>query len=181
MLPLEESRPLDESKITESDLTFYYSRERRLAKAPQKVRDLYDSTKFKKGNLFTSLVDTKSKSMMFIAIIALCVLVLLFTYVNPAGNTNKLLDNAVEINALSNNEITFVVIKKTALKKSAYTGIVDVNTASINGAARQQTNKFVWTDSSEDEIRYSVPFAAKELIIHLQAMDKTLNIKVPVK
>jgi hypothetical protein len=68
------------------DIVYHYSRERRLARAPQKVRDwnteLNEQPK-KRGmitGLFTSLTDTRSKRFTFFTIIALCVIMIILKF-----------------------------------------------------------------------------------------------------
>ncbi|MDR2659745.1 MAG: hypothetical protein LBC27_07140 [Spirochaetaceae bacterium] len=78
-------RPADDSKLTERDLVFYYSREHRLKKASPRVRALYENTekpKSRLGGFFGSLVDTKPKAMLLIVIAVISVLILLFSNLN---------------------------------------------------------------------------------------------------
>jgi hypothetical protein len=69
-------RPVDDSKVTEHDIVFYYSRERRLEKAGDRVRALYEYTPKRRFGFFGVLVDTKAKAMMLIVIIAICIFLL---------------------------------------------------------------------------------------------------------
>ncbi|MDR2097963.1 MAG: hypothetical protein LBP37_05525 [Spirochaetaceae bacterium] len=69
--------PVDDSKLTERDIVFYYSREHRLKKASARVRDLYENTPKRRFGIFSVLVDTKAKAMLFIVIVAVCLLLLL--------------------------------------------------------------------------------------------------------
>jgi hypothetical protein len=67
-----------------SEPVFYYSRERRLANAPKRVRDWNNAPPPKKATLFRSLTDTKPKALMLITIAALCAIILFMTYLRPA-------------------------------------------------------------------------------------------------
>jgi hypothetical protein len=69
-------RPVDDARISEHDLVFYYSRERRLEKASPRVRALYENVPKRRFGLFTSLVDTKPKVMLLIVIAVVCFLAL---------------------------------------------------------------------------------------------------------
>jgi hypothetical protein len=69
--------PVDETKLTERDLVFYYSQERRLKKASRRVRELYDNVPKRRFGFFSVLVDTKAKAMLFIVIVAICIMLLL--------------------------------------------------------------------------------------------------------
>jgi hypothetical protein len=172
---VEETRLVDDSKITERELTFYYSREQRLAKAPQQVRDLYDPAQTKRPTFFSSLTDSKPKKLSFISIVALSVTILVLTYINPASNA-LLLGNKVDISAMHYQDDVFVVLKKTVKKKNAYTGIIDITTASVYNDINKTSAKIVWTDLPKEEFRFRLPFQAEKISIRLQALDKTLTI-----
>ena len=73
-------RPVDDTKISEHDLVFYYSREHRLKKASRNVRALYDNVPRRRFGIFTSLADTKPKLMLLIVIAAVCLLALFLPY-----------------------------------------------------------------------------------------------------
>ncbi|GMO33635.1 MAG: hypothetical protein Ta2F_09550 [Termitinemataceae bacterium] len=203
-MEIEESRPVDESKITSNDLHFYYSREKRLAKAPQSVRDLYKPLKPKRFGFFSSLVDTKPKAMMFIGIVILSITILLYTYVMPQNPL--LIGNEITASALEYQGATFVVITKTANTKQKsildrvkgfnrfknmpqpiYTGIVDVTVAeytqnadSPEAEVNKSNHQFFFSDSEQEDFRFQVPFKTKELFIYMQAEGKVISIKVPV-
>ncbi|MDR0383399.1 MAG: hypothetical protein LBH50_05375 [Spirochaetaceae bacterium] len=62
----------------DSDIVFHYSREHRLKKASRRVRAMYEDTPKKpRFGLFSSLVDSKPKAILFAAIVLFCVIVLL--------------------------------------------------------------------------------------------------------
>jgi hypothetical protein len=70
-------RPVDDAKLTEHDVVFYYSRESRLEKASPRVRALYENTPKRRFGLFSVLVDTKAKATLFIIIVVICLFLLL--------------------------------------------------------------------------------------------------------
>ncbi|MDR2803133.1 MAG: hypothetical protein LBB22_02445 [Treponema sp.] len=73
-----DSRLTDSEKRNGNGVVFYYSREERLKKASPRVRALYEEVKKSRFGIFTSLVDTRAKAMVFIAIIAASIMMLLF-------------------------------------------------------------------------------------------------------
>jgi hypothetical protein len=77
-----EARPVDDAKLSETDVVFYYSREHRLKKAGARVRALYDDAKNPRKGLFISR-DKSPVSVTFIVIIAVCILLLLFLKFAP--------------------------------------------------------------------------------------------------
>jgi hypothetical protein len=70
-------KPSDRAPDDGEDIVYYYSRERRLKRASPNVRALYENTPKPRFGLFSSLVDTKPKAMLFTAIALICVIILL--------------------------------------------------------------------------------------------------------
>lgn len=62
----------DSSKTNKENYGFYYSREKRLEKAPENVRQLYSGEPAGKKGLLKVLVATKSSRFLFFAILILC-------------------------------------------------------------------------------------------------------------
>ena len=60
---------------------FYYSREERLKKASQAVRDIYDSSKIPKRGLIRVLTATQPLRIMFFSLVILCVVMLILSRV----------------------------------------------------------------------------------------------------
>ncbi|MDR1363876.1 MAG: hypothetical protein LBJ35_07520 [Spirochaetaceae bacterium] len=77
-------RPVDDSKLTQNDVVFYYSREHRLKKASPRVRALYEDPPKQKPRfgLFRSLVDTKPKAMLLSIIVVISLVILLYSIFN---------------------------------------------------------------------------------------------------
>jgi hypothetical protein len=61
----------------DADIVYYYSRERRLGRASPRVRALYKETPKPRFGLFSSLVDSRPKAMLFATIVLICVIILL--------------------------------------------------------------------------------------------------------
>jgi len=183
----------------ESELIFHYNRARRLEKASQRVRDLYDKP-IKKPTLFSSLTDSKPKAAMFTVIVAMCLLILFFTFLMPAKNTS-LGGNSVAVSAMRYNGSTFIVLKKEAQKKEAYTGIVSVqsvgggNSGGVNvnaenaagggesaggggGGEKIYNNTIVFSDVKSEEFRWTLPFESPALKIFLQAGPDSISVDV---
>ncbi|MDR2795251.1 MAG: hypothetical protein LBB47_00895 [Spirochaetaceae bacterium] len=78
-------RPVDETKIGEHDLVFYYSREHRLKKASPRVRSLYENVPKPRFGIFSSLFDTKPKAMLLIVIVVICLLSLFLPFLRGGG------------------------------------------------------------------------------------------------
>ncbi|GHU40523.1 hypothetical protein FACS1894190_07510 [Spirochaetia bacterium] len=187
---MEENRVADETKIEKKDLVFYYSREERLAKASQRVRDFNAPIKKPRFGLFTSLVDTKPKAMTFISIVAMSLILYLVTtfYQN---NDQILLGNKITADAVRYEGSSFIVIKKDITdKKNFFTGIVDLSISIAAGAGNAESAsknfkmsnyKIVFTDNKTEDYRFNVPLEAPELFIFMQAADKTVTLRIEAK
>ncbi|MDR2602388.1 MAG: hypothetical protein LBC53_08075 [Spirochaetaceae bacterium] len=178
-----ENRLVDESKVSEKDLVFYYSRARRLAKAPPQVRALYENQPPKRFNIFRSLVDSKPKAFLFTAIIIMCLVILFMTYLMPDSGKTDVMGNLVEVSAMRYSGSTFIVLKKSAdVKKSFYTGLVDVivysDSSDLRETARKTTMQIVWTDLPQEEFRFSVPFENSQILVSLQIGADVANFTV---
>ena len=175
--------------------TFYYSREKRLEKAPQAVRDLYNQKK-PRFSLIGPLVATKGKAILFITIILICVAVLLMSILDPDGAYN-LEGNRITVQAVKYEGAIIVLIKKSPAKKrfgkpsaaSAYTGTVDIGAsvpqAASNGKDSESPRIFMhrifFTAQDTEEFRFTLPFESDSVIMVLQTEKNQLSIKVDVE
>jgi hypothetical protein len=160
--------------MAEEELHYYYNREERLKKASRRVQELYENKP--KAGLFSSLVDTKAKSSLFIVIVIMCLMILFITYLLPESKT-ELGGNKLDAQALRYEDTCFIVLKKEVVKRKAYTGTVRVTVAPA------YNHTIVFTDSKEEEFRWSIPLQgsspnAGELLILLQGNENTASIKV---
>jgi len=171
-----ENRIADDNKVTEKDLVFYYSREKRLEKASPRVQALYDDQPKKRLALFSSLVDSKPKALLFTSIVVICLLILFLTYLAPQGSSADIGSNGIAVSALKYDGVTFIVLKKTRLKNDAWAGLVDMN-VSAGGAASYNRAVF-FSDEQTEEFRFSLPYESDELLFSLQAGPDTLNIRI---
>jgi hypothetical protein len=171
------------------DPVFYYSRERRLARAPQSVRDLYDTSSASRPTLFKALTGgTRSGAMLLITIVVVSfVIVVLSRGLKESGGT-KLGGNTLTVSALSfpeqANETTYIVLNKKTGSEKAYTGTVDVAVSIYKKAGEAgedmpiATHRVFFTLEPEEDFRFSVPFTGPELILMLRAEDELATLQV---
>jgi len=187
---------LSEKKQTEEKLTFYYSREARLAKAPQLVRDLYTNPPKRSFNLIRPLVETKGKAILFGTILLMCAALLLISILNPDGGYN-LEGSRLTVQALKYEGTIIVRIKKSLAKNkrgkpraaSVYTGAVDIGAsppqAAANGEDAETPQVFMhrifFTAQDTEEFRFTLPFESDSVIMVLQTEKNQLSIKVNVE
>jgi hypothetical protein len=179
----------------EGKLTFYYSREKRLEKAPQAVRDLYNQKK-PRFSLIGPLVATKGKAILFITMLLICVTLLLISVLDTDEAYN-LEGNRITVQAVKHEGAIIVLIKKSLAKKrfgkpiaaSAYTGTVDIGAspqqAAPNGENSESPRIFMhrifFTTQDTEEFRFTLPFDSDSVIMVLQTEKNQISIKVDVE
>lgn len=111
---LEETR---EEGGEESRLKFYYSREERISKAPQSVKDFYSGrVKAFKPGIFKALVATKGNRFMLFALIAcFCVVIMLSLF--DRRNEGAIRGVPVSLSAFSFEDTVYVTLKFDAPSK----------------------------------------------------------------
>jgi len=178
------------------EIVYHYNRERRLEKAPQSVRDLYNTPQapVNRFNLLKPLVRTKHLTMMFISIVIISVFMLAISLLGLVGDSYDLDGNQISIQALRYEGIIIVTVNKTVKKTGlarfsrsdpAYTGAVDIAVQpAMTGADHgwQPTDIFYhrifFTFEPEENYRFSVPFDVEELALVFKSETKTLSLKL---
>jgi hypothetical protein len=99
------------------------------------------------------------------------------------------------VSAMGFEDATFVVIKKTIKTKpferdaTAYTGMVDLAVSTALSAEEKKagltypivTQRIFFSLNEEESYRFSVPFAASNLLILMQAEAERITLKVKVE
>jgi len=182
------SKPDGPNKAAEENLVFYYSRERRLEKAPQAVKDLYNKDKTnRRFSLLGPLVADKPRATVFFTIILVCVAIIIVTLVNKTGGVYSLDGNGIAITGTRFEGATIVVLTKTVKKNAgnAYTGAVDiavsrpVNDSVVNNGEDYPVfyHRIFFSMEPAEEYRFAVPFDTPEQLLILQTERNTLQIK----
>jgi len=185
------SKPDGVNQNREENLTFYYNRERRLEKAPQAVKDLYDEKKtVGRFNLLRPLIADKPRATVFFTIILMCAFIIIVSLVNKTGGSYSLEGNKIEITGVRFEGTTIVVLTKTVKKNSgnAYTGAVDVAVSPVGGVSGGAENdtgedypvfyhRVFFSMETVEEYRFAVPFDLPEQLIILQTEKSALQIK----
>ena len=101
----------------EEVLNFHYSREERLKRAPQSVKDYYDGKMNIKRGIFRSLVATQANRYMLFSI-ALCMAALFFVSKFGSDSSVDIIDDArAEVAAFSFEDTVYVSTKIRSAKK----------------------------------------------------------------
>jgi hypothetical protein len=186
---------LSNEKVSTEGIVYHYNRERRLAKAPQSVRDLYKAEPVQRFNFIRPLVRTRPLAMMFATVVVASLLVLVISVLGLASNSHNLDGNQVSIQAIRYEGATIMIVKKT-IKKSvlgrvsslspAYTGAVDIAAQPLIKPGTDQDlppqdifyHKIFFTFEPEESYRFTVPFDSGELALVLKTEKKTIGLTV---
>jgi hypothetical protein len=148
---------------------FYYSRERRLLKAPASVRALYEDRGKPGFNLLRPLISTRSNTVLFGTLVILVFITLVMSFSGMAGGRSYL-GNRISVSALRYEGAVLIILKKTC-RGDAYTGPLDIAVSPSAGAADSPIYPHRITLSSRraEEFRFSVPFDEPELLVEVSA------------
>jgi len=179
----------DTEEIKPENITFYYSRERRLAKAPKEVRDLYSEQKKTRFGLLGSLVADRPRKILFFMIFFLCILIFLLSRLGFLDDTYILDGNNIEISGTIYEGNTIIKIKKTIKNTEPYTGAVDIAVSPFHDTAggggftgidqsSYYTHRVFFSLETEEEYRFVVPYNSSELLLVLQNDRNELQMKI---
>lgn len=183
------------------ELVFYYNRERRLAKAPQAVKDLYREEKPKRFGFLAPLLGSKPRAMMFGSIVLICVTMLILSVLGYTSDSYDLEGNQVAVQAIRYEGTVIVALKKTVKKNAlfrsagAYAGAVNIAAFPAKANSGQDPSpsdeltevppvfihRLFFTLEPQEDYRFAVPFDAEALALVLQTEKKTLSITIRAK
>ncbi|MCL2243733.1 MAG: hypothetical protein FWC03_04605 [Treponema sp.] len=172
----------------EENLLFHYSRERRLVKAPQAVKDLYSEKKQTRFNLFKPLVADRPRAVLFGSIIFLCAMILFFSNTGFFDSSYILDGNRIDISGTRFENATILVLKKSvrtgiaSITASPYSGAVDIAVSptvnSENDNSQVFYHRVFFTMDKAEEYRFAVPFDVPDLLVVLQSEKSDLQFKL---
>ncbi|MDR3192607.1 MAG: hypothetical protein LBT87_06035 [Treponema sp.] len=179
-------RELTENKPGEDELVFYYSREKRLAKAPQRVRALYEESAPPKFNLFRPLVATKPLAMLFTTVLILSAISAIIAFSGIAGGSHKFQGNSITVDARRYQGTVIVTIQKKPDReeRAAEDGLTDILINPVQGRGGEGSgfsHRLFFGSGKEEEFRIVVPFDSSELIFRLQGERERLEFKVKAR
>jgi hypothetical protein len=179
--------PLSPEKNTGEELVFRYSRDRRLARAPKKVQELYRPSPKKKPGLFRSLTATRPLAMLFGSVMVLSAITIVMAVYGGARDSRIMGGNRVSVTAMKYQGSTFMVLNKHRRDKTgAYTGPVDMAVSPVAGEGEGEglpvfSNRLFFSLKEKEEYRISVPFEAEELLVVLRNESVTVDLRARPK
>jgi len=169
----------DTAGSTPEGLVFHYNRERRLAKAPESVQDIYKEEKKSRFGLFSALVADRPRRMLFFMVVLLCGLIFILSTLDFFDTSYMLEGNKIEITGTLFEGTTIVIVRKTVKNQEFYTGAVDI-AVSVSAENADYIPVFyhrIFFTMDNDEIyRFAVPYDSDELLMVLQTEKNSLKI-----
>jgi hypothetical protein len=166
-------------------LVFYYSRERRLARAAPAVRELYAEKPKKRLNLLRTLTATRPLAMLFYTIVLMSAFILVMSILGLTDSEYLLGGNKISVAAMKYQGVTIMVLKKNSKDENeAYTGPVDIGVSPVMSRQDEDadypvfTHRIFFSLNSGEEYRFSVPFEADEFLMILQNEKDNLKMKI---
>jgi len=174
----------DKTSDQNEGITFYYSRERRLANAPKEVQDLYKETKPNRLGLIGPLVADRPRRILFFMIILLCLTILMLSRLGFFDTTYIIEGNKIEISGTGFEGVSIMILRKTIHNRTAvYSGAVNIAVSPVVQPGEDYSvfyHRVFFSLENEEEYRFSVPFDSPELLLVLQTEKSSLNINVKV-
>ncbi len=183
---------LSNENIQGTEIVHHYSRERRLEKAPQAVRDLYQEQPRRRFGLLHTLIGNRPGAMLFGTIVFLCILMLLLSFFGFTGDSRELDGNILSVKSKKYEGTVLIAVRKTPRKDKfarnlkPYTGPVNIAVFPPAKTGQEQSpqaanifyQKIFFTNESEEHYSFAVPFDQSELAIIFQTEKKTLNMTI---
>jgi len=179
----------DDSSVPAQGLTFYYSRERRLANAPESVRNMYREQKKSRFALFSVLLADRPRRFLFFVIILLCAAILVLSTTGYLDTSYSLNGNRIEIDGTHFEGSTIILLKKKARNSNAYSGAIDIavsipmplqadGSPPLEGDYPVFYHRIFFSMEKEEVYRFAIPFDSAELLMVLQSEKNTVQLKL---
>ena len=172
----------NENENVDGELTFYYNRERRLEKAPQAVKDLYDENKKNSQSGFIKvLIADKPRAMVFFTILIMTGVILILSLLNKTDSSYSLDGNKLEISGIKYEGMTILAIRKIRKNtETAYSGVIDIAVSPVAQEGEKLSvfyHRVFFSMENEEDYRFTVPFDSPELLMVIQTEKNTLKIR----
>jgi len=185
---------LSHEKVQGPEVVYHYSRERRLEKSSQAVRDMYTEPPRRRFGFLHALTGTRPNAMLFGTIIFLCAVMLIFSYFGMAGDSRELDGNILSVKGKNYEGTALIEVKKTHRKDKfarnikPYTGAVDIAVFLPAKSGQEQSpqpanifrHRIFFTNEQEEHYFFTVPFDQSELALIFQTEKKTVNMTMKI-
>lgn len=166
-----EGMALSGGRTGEEGLRFYYSRSRRLSRAPANVQALYAETGRPKFNLIRPLVSGRPNAILFGTMVALILISLALSLSGLTGGAQDYYGNRISLTAVRYEGAAILTLKKTRRDGgAAYAGPLDITVTPLNAAGAPVSGypcRVNLSSRSAEEFSFSVPFAESQFLVEI--------------
>jgi hypothetical protein len=163
----------DNNEDIDRDPVFYYSREKRLMRAPYRVREFNEENK-KKQSLTSAFFGTKGNLLVFASIILAFAMVGITSRFPKNTVAIKLGGNNLTVTILHEEDVLILGITKNAGKSiDTYSGEVDIAVSPVMSKSDEEIppvfmHRIFFHPVNLESYRISLPFSEKELLVILK-------------
>jgi hypothetical protein len=166
-----EGMALSDGHTGEEGLQFYYSRSRRLSRAPANVRALYEETAKPKFNLMRPLVLGRPNAILFGTMVALVLISLAIGLSGLARGAQDYYGNRISLTAVRYGGTAILTLKKTRQGNgAAYAGPLDITVTPLKAGGAPVSGypcRVNLSFRSPEEFSFSVPFAESQFLVEI--------------
>jgi hypothetical protein len=153
------------------EIVYHYSRDHRLGKATQAVRDLNENTG--RPSFIRTFTKTKGNIFVLITIVMMSGIIMIINFSSAGAKASfSLGNNSVTIFLEEEESILFLSISKTVLGgKEAYTGPVDITASPVLSEGERIhvfTHRIFFSADTLETYDIALPFEGERIIVILQ-------------
>ena len=179
-----EKLPTEKPKPEESqEIVYYYSREHRLSRASQAVRDMNDPSKNAKQGFLKSMTGNRANLLMLVSILIISAMIIIGN--RSQGSTSAALNlgnNRVTVSIQDIDGILFLsVLKIIPQRTDVFGGYVFIYVFPVNPAPDDidfEHSVFFDLEQSEQSFLVSLPFEGDNFVVMLQNENETLPANI---
>ena len=173
----DEEKPVQKPQEPDRDIIYYYSRERRLDKASDAVRDM-DTPPVQQGFIKTMFMGKNRSSFFLMIIILLVFVVLYFGNRSTSGSESTFMFGGNKITLTVQNEDlpVFTILKNNPPDVYAYTGAIDISIYPVQADENpnaKYSHRIFFTLDSVQAYSFVLPFDSTDFIVILESENET--------
>jgi hypothetical protein len=180
-----------EDPVLPQDVVFHYSRERRLERASQAVRELNDTSIPRRG-FVKNIAGSKGNLLMLLSIAIVCVTILIGSRIQGRNVLSfELGENTVSLAVRKSGDGLALFIDKKAPKEGeGYYGAVDIAISPVlakpdqgeaSGISPILAHRIFFSLDDKENYSVDLPFDGNDFIVLIQTDDERLTRRLKVK
>jgi hypothetical protein len=181
----------EENPKVSQDIVFHYSRERRLERASQTVKELNTVSPSRRGFIKT-VAGSKGNFLMLLSIVIVCVTMLIGSRIQGRNVLGfELGENTVSLAVRKSGDGLALFIDKKAPKEGGgYSGVVDIaiSPQAVKPAPGETsetppilTHRIFFSLAEKEEYSVALPFDGSDFIVIIQTDNERLSRRLKVK